>query len=465
MRRQITEKSFFQFLKCPTWVYFDAHAPTPRPHHPLLSALLDDGLIEAKQRTLLDGREDMAEVTAEDSEEAFLQTLAFMREGRQTIYRAVLMDKHYLAHPDVLEKVQGESKLGKWYYVAADIKSARAVRDEYAFQGCFYAELLETIQGVRPKQGYVVTPDNEVLSYAIEKYEQEYHLTLHEIEEIVAGRRPPHFVTSGCKNSPWFSECRGLSESCDDISLLNRVWREEVARLQQAGITTVSQLAKLSVHEIERRAPDLDPGRLSMLQIQAIALTEGRHILLNRAHLPEARVELFFDVESDPLRDFDYLLGVLAVSEGKQKYHAFLARTPEEQKDMWQSFLSFIESYHDAPVYHYGGFEQEVVRRLGERHGRTPIAQEALERNMIDILFSLRHSVVFPLPFYSLKDIGAYLGFHWRSEDAGGANSVLWFEDWLKTKDEGVLKKIVEYNEDDVRATHHLQRWLRENAT
>ncbi|MBU1705739.1 ribonuclease H-like domain-containing protein, partial [Patescibacteria group bacterium] len=44
-------------------------------------------------------------------------------------------------------------------------------------------------------------------------------------------------------------------------------------------------------------------------------------------------------------------------------------------------------------------------------------------------------------------------------------NSVIWFEDWLRTKSDDLKKKILEYNEDDVIATYKVQRWLREKAT
>jgi uncharacterized protein len=63
-----------------------------------------------------------------------------------------------------------------------------------------------------------------------------------------------------------------------------------------------------------------------------------------------------------------------------------------------------------------------------------------------------------------LKDIAQYIGFNWRAEDASGANSVLWFEEWLKKKTPRLMQKILEYNEDDVIATYKLQRWVRENV-
>lgn len=361
--------------------------------------------------------------------------------------------------------MEGRSKLGNYYYVAVDVKRSRYLRDEFKFQGCFYAELLERVQGVKPVQGYVINPDRVVMNYQIAEFAGEYELTLSEIEKIMAGRKPPHFVTSGCKQSPWFQTCVADAEACDDISLLNRVWRQEVHRLERVGIKTISELAAFSVTELQRLAPDVSPARLEIMRDQAVAIKEQRHIIRQSVVFPEARTELFFDIESDPLRDFDYLFGVLVVENGKEQYHAFFAASPEKEGEMWREFVSFIERHLDVPVYHYGWFEQEVVQRFMAKYGISALAKEALERNMMDVLEVLRPAVVFPLSFYSLKDIAAYLGFRWRSDDASGANSVLWFEEWLKKKQQKMMQKILEYNEDDVRATYHLKRWLKEHAS
>jgi uncharacterized protein len=463
MPRQITEKSFFKYVKCPSWVYFDATKPGA-PHDPLLSRLVDEKLLPELERAVVSDRPDFVEVTAEDPEEGFRQTLAFMREGRETIYRSVLIDGHWIGSPDILARVEGRSRFGDYYYVAADVKRARDLRDDFKFQGCFYAELLLRVQGAKPAQGYVITPDKTTLAYSIEEFERTYRLTLDEIEKIIAGEKPAHFLTSSCKQSPWFSECRRESESCNDLSILNRVWREEVAALTAAGIRTIDELAGLPLHEVERRAPDLRPDRLDVLHRQAVALKTGTHEVLRPVELPESDIELYFDIESDPLRDLDYLFGVLEVTGGEATYHSFFAGSVSEQEKMWRAFVSFIESHIDAPIYHYGWYEIEVLRAFMARHGVSEIAREAFERNMIDLNVVIRPAVIFPLSFYSLKDIGNYIGFAWRSADASGANSVLWFEKWLETTDDALRKKIFEYNEDDVRATFALQRWLKENA-
>lgn len=464
MTGTLTEQTFYRYVKCPHWVYFDAHHHTRAPHDPLLERLADERLIDAHERALLQSRPDVAEVIVEDPDEAFQQTVAFMREGRQTIYRAVLMDGHWIGNPDILERVEGKSRFGEWYYVAADIKRTREVHDEFTFQGCFYAALLARVQGTKPYRGYIITPDNQALGYDLEPVEAEFHLTLDEIELILAGQKPAHFSRSSCKQSPWFDVCHGSSVACRDLSLLNRIWKEEVQQLEAVGITTIDDLARRSIVDVENKAPMLRPDRLVHLRDQAVAIRDGVHKTIGSVDLPESSVELYFDMESDPLRDFDYLFGFLIVERGKEEYRAFFAKNEQDVERVWRDVCALIESYYDAPIYHYGAFEEVILRKYLERFGASAMVREAVERNLFDLNMIQRPAVIFPLTFYGLKDIATYLGFHWRSDDASGANSVVWFEQYLQSEDASLKQKIVEYNEDDVRATRVLKEWLVHHA-
>ena len=151
---------------------------------------------------------------------------------------------------------------------------------------------------------------------------------------------------------------------------------------------------------------------------------------------------------------------LVVVQKGKEKYDPFLAKKPEEEAAMWKEFVSFVESHLDVPIYHYGHFETDVINRFAAKYGCSDLVRDALRENMIDVIEVIRRTVVFPLTFYSLKDIAAYVGFHWRSDDASGANSVLWFESWMKNGDKATLEKILDYNEDDVKATRVVKDWL-----
>lgn len=456
MKRQITEKQFYQYLKCPSWIAEDVKSG--RPEDALKDLLQQDGLLPHVERELLQGR-TVAEISPDDIEEAFAATLTEMKKGTPTIYGAVLIHDRFVAQPDILERVEGKSKLGEYYYVACDIKRSRHLKEEYRLQGCFYADVLGLIQGVKPVQGYVMRTNKEIESYLLSETEVQYRLTLDSIERILDGEVEPHFLTSDCKQSPWFHLCKKDTVSCDGLSRLNRIWRSEAKELEAAGFETVTKLARMHPDLLRAKVSGISPERLHFLHLEAKALVDNRHLALGKIDLPESDLVLIVDIEGDPLRDLYYLFGVLEVSPEGTRYHSFLAKDPKDERRAWEDFIAYIRGFIGVPIYHYGWSEQEMFRVLGERYDTSPEVLAMLEEQGVDLLARLRECVIFPLSFYSLKDIAQYLGFRWRHEDASGLNSVLWYEDWLSGQKEEVMKDIVEYNEDDVRATLVLKEW------
>lgn len=452
----ILEKHFYQYLKCPSWIAHEAKEGGRESE--LKDRLQQDGLLPVVERELLKSR-NVVEIEADDIELAFEQTLAEMKKGTPSIYAGALVHGRFVARPDLLERVEGKSKLGNYYYVACDIKRSRHLKDEFRMQGCFYAELLGLVQGTKPLQGYVMRATGEIESYLLEDTLVKYRLTLDAIERILDGSEEPHFLTSDCKQSPWFSQCKKESIECDSLSRLNRIWRSEQHELEAAGFKTVSELARVNVDLVSARVTGITRDRLDFLHLQARSLAENRYLRVGAVDLPESELALIVDVESDPLRNVHYLFGVLEKGHGIDVYHSFLAKDPKDERRAWEDFVAFMKNYPGVPLYHYGWSEQATFKELAEKYD-TPIEViSMLEEQGVDLLVRLREAVVFPLSFYSLKDIAQFLGFKWRHDDASGLNSVLWFEKWLMEGDEASLKDVIEYNEDDVRATLVLKEW------
>ncbi len=462
MKSRITEQSFYTFLKCARWFERDFLHGDSREH--LLKRIQDEGLLTERKTTLLSERK-VYEITSEDMDEAALETLEQMKQGAETIASAVLTHEHFVGRPDLLEKVEGKSELGDWYYVAVDIKRSRHLKDEYKFQGVFYAELLNKIQNVKPQNGYVMHSNGVVDSYSISEFQVEYDLLLEQMNDVLHGERKPHFLTSACKQSPWFSECESDTRECGHLSLINRIWRSEVEALERGGIKTVEELANAS-RDTVLKVSGITSDRAYFLQQQAIAITDQEVKVVGQIEFPEdGEVALTIDIESDPLRDVHYLFGVLvSEKDGSSTYHPFLAKDPSEEEQAWHAFIEFVAEYQGAFIYHYGWYEQDVFRKMAEKYGIQQVVQQMFDEKMIDVLTRMREKVIFPTPFYSLKDIAKSLGFRWRSSDASGLDSILWYNDWLQTGDEKILKKIVNYNEDDVQATWFVREWARKQG-
>jgi predicted RecB family nuclease len=74
----------------------------------------------------------------------------------------------------------------------------------------------------------------------------------------------------------------------------------------------------------------------------------------------------------------------------------------------------------------------------------------------------VRDSVIFPADGRGLKSLARWIGFEWREEDPGGAQSMAWWAEYLDdpSKNGYLRDRLLAYNEDDVRATFVLRDWL-----
>ena len=79
---------------------------------------------------------------------------------------------------------------------------------------------------------------------------------------------------------------------------------------------------------------------------------------------------------------------------------------------------------------------------------------------LVDLNEIVKDAIVLPLYFYSIKDIGKYVGFVREGEIAGGGESVAFYEEWLGGGDRAKLDAIIKYNYEDVVGTRYLKDWL-----
>jgi predicted RecB family nuclease len=63
---------------------------------------------------------------------------------------------------------------------------------------------------------------------------------------------------------------------------------------------------------------------------------------------------------------------------------------------------------------------------------------------------------------HSIKTLAKHLGFRWRDTHPSGAASIEWFDRWVRTRDRAIKQRILEYNEDDCRATRVLLDGIRQ---
>lgn len=460
--RTLTAEHFYKFFQCPHWIWYDIYADSAHKHEP--SALLDliykgklgdaAGTVRAHKKF-----DELKPEQYRDLEEAYLATIELMRQGKN-IYHGVLMSEDWVGMPDLLEARPGKSTFGDWQYVVYDVQRNLDLRDEQKFPLVFYSLILEHVQGVRPVEAYVIDPQGQERSFLVNDFVDHFHTTRKEIEKILAGEKPAPFLKSGCKRTPWYSLCLEGARGCDDVSLVYRLSQADQRRLYGIGIHTVAELAAADSDHLRAQLEDWPYDKIVRLQNQARVLASDQPLTLRKPEFPEAATEIFFDIESDPTRDVDYLFGVLTRTKGAPAYQALVAEKPEDEKVAWTKFLDLLATWEDFVIYHYASYERAVFDRLVLRHGAPSELVSKFHEHAVDLHQKTVDSVVLPLYFYTLKDVAKYIGFSWTDPDAGGAESVAWYDTWLTNGDRSQLNKVLRYNEDDVRATLVLKDWL-----
>lgn len=472
---QLTGEHFYKFFQCPHWIWYDLYGDQSKlGKTPALMEMIHRDGLQHEQRAIKTKKvashpeSEFVEIKPElyrDLDEAFVATLQLMKQGKN-IYHGVLMDGHWVGMPDLLEARPVEkgmkSLLGDHYYVVYDIKSGIELKDEYKFQLAFYSVILERLQGVLPREAYMINGSGEERSFVLDDFLDYFHFTRERIEEILDGQKPAPFLKSSCKQSPWFALCMEETKGCDDVSLIHRLSQNDQRRLYDLGIHTVKDLAKTNVDELRSKLEDWPFDKVLRFHNQANVLMTNEPMIIKKPTFPDVKTEVYFDVESDPTEEIDYLLGVLVKTGANVEYKYFLAKDKKDEERIWRDFLTFLEGLDDFVIYHYSQYERQVFERYGKAYGISLALDEKFKNNALDLLKITTESAVLPLYFYSLKDVARYLGFAWQSTDAGGAESVVWYNDYLKTKDAKILDKIIRYNEDDVRATLFVKDWLQQ---
>jgi predicted RecB family nuclease len=285
------------------------------------------------------------------------------------------------------------------------------------------------------------------------------------------------FGQEDCETCPWAPVCVDVLPTGDlSRELHGTLSVREYLALRDQGIATISQLADADLDALltTEYADDTSNvhGRASRLRKAQIAaeLTRDGDVLRLKpdavVDLPETAVEIDIDMESN--RDGRvYLWGLLVTTVGASEYIAFAdpgVCDDASERVVARGCFDWIAATHPAAsVYHYAHVEPYNARRiLGADLTRYDGSAARLE-GWIDLLPVVRDALE-SRSGLGLKVIATEAaGFHWRDDEPGGLHSQLWLEQ-AQAGDREAWLRILDYNEDDVRATLAVRRFLRENC-
>ncbi|MEO7588965.1 MAG: TM0106 family RecB-like putative nuclease [Arachnia sp.] len=326
----------------------------------------------------------------------------------------------------------------------------------------------------------------------LERYDHEHGFRIHVAQQTIRRGDDPSVApvvrpirVKECEWCAWWEVCRGQMDD-DDLSLRISKAPLDVRELQalvSLGISTVTELAGADVEELLpgylplTSHRDRSASRLRQAAQRARMLADG--VALERISgdpigVPRADVEVDLDIETAE-GDITYLWGALVTNRttGEKYFHhtsSFDTMDSDDEVELAASFarwlIQLIGQHPGLRVYHYSDYETVHLRRLADRSQHPDlVALCALVReHFVDLFQYVRDSMV-AVDGLGLKVVATKgAGFAWRDEEPNGLASQAWYQTAVNSTEEAVRMttrtRVLEYNEDDVRATLAVRDWL-----
>jgi uncharacterized protein len=492
MTTTVTASQLYSFLTCPHRVVMDAVGdPALRDAvSPFVQLLWERGTAHEKSLVAGIGAPllDLSGLHGEAKERATREAIA---RGEPLIYSGRLSVAGLLGEPDILRREQGG-------YVAIDIKSGAGreggeeeegrLRREYGVQLALYTDILEQM-GLSPgRHGYIWDVRGAETRYDLAAAQGPRSPCLWEVylkarqalrDALLHPDTSRPALCSNCKQCVWRSACFRSLKKSSDLTLLPELGRAARDAMGEE-FQTLEALAGADVeHFIEGERtvfPRIGAKTLRRFQRRAeLAVTANATPYLTRAFTwPRTEVELFFDIETDPMRDLCYLHGFVIREPGadgmpRERFEGIFAAaaTPQAERDAFAQAMAVFRRHPAALVIHYSKYERTEYRKLAAKYPAVAGSDE------IELLFAqpraldLYYDVVkpfseWPTHDFSIKSLAKHCGFHWRDSDPSGASSIEWFDHWARTADPRLRQRLLDYNEDDCRAMRVLWDVVRE---
>lgn len=404
-----------------------------------------------------------------------------MASGDDFIYQAALYVGDWHGYVDILRKIDQKSKFGDYAYEVIDIKSRTEPSPDNVLQVSLYTWLLGKIQESVPDRMYIVTGDLKEHSFKYSNFEHYFQSVITDFNEYVNETIPdkeqvpvPCTFCGFCK---WNDFCESRWEQTDHVSKVGGVNRKQVIELKRHGIETVKELG-----DIEKDKTLTGVGKDTLFKIRSNAKLQldkrkNKKPVYEFLQLKELKGfnrlpqktdgDLFFDIEGDPIfpeRRIEYLFGLHDSKD--QNFVEFWGHSHNEEKTAFENLIDFMTSRlvsnPDAYIYHYASYEEVQLKRLSAQYAtREEEVDEILRSSrLVDLYKVVRESLLTSEKTYSLKDLEVFFASERSSDVKDAESSMVQYETWRITRDQGLLDEIKEYNKEDCENLKQLRDWL-----
>jgi uncharacterized protein len=428
---------------------------------------------------------NIVKISAKTSlEDRVASTRAAIASGAEVIFQATLVRGNLIGHADFLIRVDNNGWDGGHQYEVVDTKLARSSKAKFILQLCFYSDLLSDVTGHLPHHIHVELGNGKRETFRVADYVYYYRQLLARMLAYTdtCGTPEATYPTpcEFCSLCHWREWCEAKRESDDHLSAVANISRQQISRLESAGVCTVAQLAALPVDAVVPKLSETSFAKLreqAVLQVEeretgqqkAVVLPISQDEIRGFARLPVPNPgDLFFDMEGNPMEvgGLEYLFGIYYFDQGKAKFKCFWAHTREEERQAFIDFMDFVTAhlvrYPGMHIYHYAHYENTALKRLMTSHGVRESAVDQLLRDgrLVDLYKVVREGLRISKPSYSIKAVESFYAEKRAGEVKKATDSIVVYERWRETQDPSLLESIRLYNEDDCRSTWQLREWL-----
>lgn len=482
----ITASMLYDLVQCPHRVLMDLFGDVEQrdPVSAFVELLWEKGNA-FEQEIIASLDQPLIDLKSLPPDEKESETARAMDGGEALIYGGRVVADDLVGEPDII-------RAGNGGYVAGDVKSGAGEEDvagagdkkpkkHYAVQLALYTDILERLGRSTSRHPFVWDINRDEVVYELEVPQGPrtpaslwdfYQEQLTTARMIASGGQTTLPAYSGkCKLCHWRTVCSKALTEAKDLTLI-----PELGRSKRDGllphVKTVADLADADLSTIPK-IKGIGPKTLHKIQARARLQSDPKAepYLSEAVTFPDIETELFFDVETDPMRDVCYLHGFVERSggtDGNEKYVHFWAdqTTSDEERQAFFDAFAYISASQPCAIYYYSPYERTTWRKLQEKYPDVATPEEIEEVFGSDFAVDLYLDVVakrseWPTLNYSIKTLATYLGFKWRDTDPSGAASIEWYHRYTETGAAAIKQRILEYNEDDCIAMRVLLEGLK----
>ena len=482
----VTASMLYDLVVCPHRVAMDIFTDKTQQDEPnaFVELLWKKGFLHEK-KVMKDLDVSFTDLSVFAGDEKEQQTFEAMQRGDLLIYSGRIHIDGLLGEPDLLRK-EGDG------YVAGDIKSGSGVegsedlskpKKHYGIQLGLYTDILLRKNLSAGKWGFILDRNGYEVVYDFNRTRgkrntktlwQEYEDCLFQAQKIIDKQtRTLAAYSSVCNNCHWYSTCLAQLNDADDLTLIPGLGRSK-RDVMMSKVSTIHTFAESDPDSFisgkKTIFPGIGPASLQKFHARAKLIAEGASAspyLTQSLTLPVAELELFFDIEVDPLRDICYLHGFVERHDGDNDTEIFvpyLAEKPTEkaEKQAFTQACEYIQKRQPCAIYYYSNYEQIIYQKLQKKYPDVCTVEDLASlfdpAHTVDLYSDvIQKATEWPTHDYSIKTLAKYLGFEWRDTHPSGAASIEWFHKWTETGNMEIRRRILDYNEDDCRATRVLR--------